>query len=79
MRKHFDEVANGNAILVINNEKHGKANYIGGNVLMEMSLAFYQKKPIFVLNGLPHESTFEEELKGMMPVLLNGDLSKIKF
>jgi hypothetical protein len=78
MRKHFDEVTNGDAILVINEEKHGKANYIGGNVLMEMALAFYQKKPIFILNGLPHESAFEEEIKGMTPILLHGDLSKIK-
>jgi hypothetical protein len=72
MHGHFDEVAKADAILVVNHEKHGRANYIGGNVLMEMALAFHQRKPIFILNELPKDSAFDEELKGMMPVLLHG-------
>ena len=77
MRLHFDEVAKGDATLVVNDEKHGVPNYIGGNVLMEMSLAFYLKKKIFILNNLPADSSYEEEIKGMLPVCLRGDLSKI--
>jgi len=38
MRTHFDEVKQGDIVLVVNDEKHGKPNYIGANVLMEMSL-----------------------------------------
>lgn len=72
MRAHFDKVATGDAILVLNYEKNGKQNYIGGNVLMEMSLAFYLKKPIFIINEFPEDSAYEEEIKGMMPVLLHG-------
>lgn len=75
MRGHFDEVAKADAVLVINNEKHGVPNYIGGNVLMEMGLAFYLKKPIFLFNEVPAESPFLEEIKGFMPVELHGDLS----
>ena len=74
MRAHFDRVAEGDAVLVVNDEKHAVKNYIGGNVLLEMSLAFYLRKPIFVLNGLPEGSPFEEEILGMMPVVLNGSL-----
>lgn len=77
MRGHFDEITKGDAIMVINEEKHGVANYIGPNVLMEMSLAFYQQKPIFVLNELPQSSPFEEELKGMTPVLLHGEIGEL--
>lgn len=77
MRGHFDEITKGDAILVINDEKHGVQNYIGANVLMEMSLAFYQQKPIFVLNELPESSPFEEELKGMMPILLHGKIENL--
>jgi len=73
MQGHFDKIAAGDAILVLNYEKHGRAHYIGPNVLMEMALAFYLKKPIFVLNELPSDSPFEEELKGLMPVVLHGD------
>jgi hypothetical protein len=82
MRKHFEKIEQGDAILVLNYEKHGVQNYIGGNVLMEMSLAFYLRKPIFILNELPEDSPFEEEIKGMGPIVLHGNaealLSKLK-
>lgn len=77
VRAHFDKVAEGDATLVLNYEKHGRENYIGPNVLMEMALAFYMKKPLFVLNELPADSPFEEELKGMMPTLLHGSVSEL--
>jgi hypothetical protein len=77
MRTHFDKVVAGDATLILNYEKHGKDNYIGPNVLMEMALAFYLKKPIFILHELPAGSPFEEELKGMTPVLLHGDIKSL--
>ncbi len=77
MRSHFDEITAGDAILVVNDEKHGVPGYIGPNVLMEMSLAWYQKKPIYLLNQFPDDSPFEEEIKGMSPVILDGDLSRL--
>ena len=77
IRQHFDEIAKADAILVVNDEKHGVANYIGGNVLMEMAIAFYLKQKIFLYGDVPDGSTFEEEIKGMMPISLCGDLSKI--
>ncbi len=72
MKGHFNEVVKGDAILVINNEKHGINNYIGGNVLMEMALAFHLDKPIYILNELPDESSFLEEIIGMNPTVLHG-------
>ena len=78
MRAHFDEITAGDAILVVNDEKHGVPGYIGPNVLMEMSLAWYQKKPIYLLNPFPDDSPFEEEIKGMNPIILNGDLSGLR-
>ena len=77
MLKHFDKIADGDAILVVNNEKHGVANYIGGNVLMEMAIALYLKKPIFLFNEVPNASPFLEEIVGMFPVLLHGDISAL--
>lgn len=73
MRLHFDKIAAGDGILVLNFEKNGKPNYIGGNVLMEMSTAFFLNKPIFVLNELPEESPYLEELRGMQPTVLRGN------
>ena len=77
MRTHFEKVEKADAILVLNYEKNGVQNYIGGNVLMEMSLAFWLNKPIFILNEVTEESSFEEEIWGMEPILLHGDFSML--
>lgn len=75
---HFDKVVKGDAILVLNYEKNGKQGYIGGAVLSEMALAFYFKKPIYILNPIDESSGFKEELHGFLPIILNGDLNLIK-
>lgn len=77
MHGHFDKVAAGDICLVTNYEKHGKANYIGGNVLMEMALAFHMRKPLVVLNEIPEDSAFEEEIKGMQPIVLHGKIEDL--
>lgn len=77
MRGHFDEVAKADAILVVNNTKHGVKNYIGGNVLMEMALAFHLKQKIFLLNEIPAESAFLEEIIGLGSIPLHGDIEQL--
>lgn len=73
MRTHFNEIEKGDIILVVNEEKHGQPNYIGGNVLMEMAIAFYLNKPLYILNDVPQASSFLEEILGMEPTVLNGN------
>ena len=75
---HFSKVEWSDAILVVNHNKRGIEGYIGGNTLMEMALAFYLKKPIYMLNEVSGELLYKQEVMGMKPVLLNGDMSKIK-
>ena len=74
---HFNEVAKADAILVLNYEKNGKQNYIGGNVLMEMAIAFHLNKPIFIMNEIPEESAYLEELHAVLPVVLHGDITAL--
>lgn len=78
MRGHFDEVANGDIVLVVNDEKRGVPGYIGSNVLLEMGLGFYLKKPIYVLNPVSAEASNYEEVIGLGSILIDGDLTKIK-
>lgn len=73
---HFDKVVWSEAVLVTNWDKNGIANYIGPNTLMEMGLAFHLQKKIYLLNPLP-ELDWKEEMLGMGPVIINGDLSVI--
>jgi hypothetical protein len=77
MREHFEKVLGSEAILVLNLDKDGKKNYIGGNVFLEIGLAFALNKKIFFQNPISEQLSYAEELKGMRPVIINGDFSKI--
>lgn len=78
IRAHFEKIQSADATLIINNEKHGKKNYIGPNVLMEMAVSFYLNKPIYVLNDKPEDSPFIDEILGMKPSFLKGDINRLK-
>ena len=74
MQGHFKKVKKADAIVVINLKKNGLNGYIGGNVLLEMFLAYLDKKPIYILNNLGVGLPLEEEILGLSPIFLNGDL-----
>ncbi len=76
MRRHFDKIAWSDAILVLNYAKNNIQGYVGGNTLMEAGLALFLKKKIYLLNSIP-EISYKEEILGMKPVVINGDLNKI--
>lgn len=75
--EHFDKIAWSDAILVANYDKKNIKGYIGGNTLMEMGLAFFLKKKIYLLNQVP-ELPYKEEILGVKPIILNGNLTKIQ-
>lgn len=74
---HFNEVKSSEAILVLNYDKEGKKNYIGGNTFLEMAIALEHGKKIFLLNQPSKDSPYIEEIESMHPIVLNGDLNKI--
>jgi len=38
---------------------------------------YYNDKKIFLLNPIPEEVSYKDEIKAMADVIINGDLSKI--
>ena len=76
IREHFRKIEQSNTILVLNYNKKGIKNYIGGNTFLEMGYAFGLGKKIFVLNPLP-VMDYSTEMHAMQPVVLDGDLSLI--
>ena len=76
IKMHFDKVAWSDAILVLNYEKNNIKGYIGANTLLEMGLAFHLNKTIYLLNPIP-EIAYKEEILGMKPTVIHGDLKKI--
>ena len=73
-----DCIKNSDAILVCNFDKNGIKNYIGGNVLMEIGFAHVNDKKVFLLNPIPEEVPYVDEIKAMVDVVLNGSLKGIK-
>ena len=76
MRKHFNKIVWSDAILVLNYDKNNIPGYVGANTLMEMGLALHLNKKTYLLNQIP-EMSYREEILGVKPVVINGDLSKI--
>lgn len=74
--EHFKKIKRSDTILVVNMEKNGIAGYIGGNTFLEMGVAFYLKKKIYLFHPIPKLS-HELELASMHPIILHGDLSHI--
>ena len=72
-----DCIKGGDAILVINYDKNGIKNYIGGNTLMEIGFAHVNDKKIFLLNPIPKKVPYVDEIEAMVDVVLDGDLGKI--
>ena len=77
IRMQEENVNKNDALLVLNFEKNGQKNYIGGATFLEIAKAFELNKKIFLLNPIP-ESIFEDELTAMNPTIINGDLSLLK-
>ncbi|MCU0679812.1 MAG: hypothetical protein MUF50_00710 [Planctomycetes bacterium] len=77
IRIHYKHILESDAILIVNLEKRGIENYIGGNCLMEMSQAYVNNKKIFLLNDIPQNVPYYEEIKAMDPVCLRGKLEDI--
>lgn len=75
--KNFKKIVQGDAILVINNEKNGIKGYIGTNVLMEIGLAFFFKKKIFIWNPIPSDASYKEELLACGVKIINQNLDNI--
>lgn len=73
-----DLIVSGDAILVCNFDKNGIKNYIGGNTLMEIGFAHVNDKKIFLLNPIPENVPYTDEIKAMVDLEINGDLQKIK-
>jgi uncharacterized protein (DUF2249 family) len=76
--EHFNKIAKGDAVLIVNDEKPGKPKYIGPNATMEWGLAYYLNKPVFLMYGLQKDHNHYEEMVGMTTAVLDGDLGKIK-
>ena len=73
----YDAIFNSDAILVLNFDKRDIKNYVGGNTLMEIGFAHVNDKKIFLLNPIPEDVSYVDEIKAMVDNILEDDLNKI--
>jgi len=77
MIKHSEDVINSiDAVLVLNFEKNGQQNYIGGATFLEMYGAFRLGKKLYIYNDVP-DGMLKDEIVGFSPIILNEKLAKI--
>jgi len=77
IRKFFKKIKISDAILVLNYDRRGISNYIGGNTLMELGFAHVLEKKIFLMNPIPDIEYYRSEIEAVRPVIIYGDLTKI--
>ena len=79
MKKCFSKISGCDAILVMNLPKNGVEGYIGTATLMEMGIAYFLGKKIYLLNKTPTpaEARWAHEVRIIQPTVLNNDLTKV--
>ncbi|MFH0852489.1 MAG: hypothetical protein V1845_02720 [bacterium] len=78
IREFWRQMQGADAVLVLNYDKNGVKNYIGANTFLEIGFAHVLNQKIFILNPLPEFEFYRTETEAMKPVIINGDLEKIK-
>ena len=80
LRRCFNLITKSDAILVLNYPKNKIDGYVGTSTLMEIGLAYYLGKKIFLFNPIPKpkEARWAHELEIIRPVILNRNLKQIK-
>ena len=78
MKKHMELIRQADAVLIANYTKGGAVNYIGGNTYLEMGIAHFFEKPIYLLNPAPDQAYINDELQSMDLIVLNGDLGPFR-
>lgn len=65
------------AILILNYDRKGIENYVGGNSFLDLGYAHHKGIKKFLLNPIPEIDLYKTEIEAMAPVVLNGDLALI--
>lgn len=77
IRRYYEIIKNADAILVMNLDKNGVRNYIGGNTFLEIGFAHALNKKIFLWNRIP-SMAYTDEIVAMGPVVIEGDIKQIR-
>ena len=77
LHRHFRKIEDSDGVMILNYNRKNIDGYIGANTLIEMAIAAYLNKKIYVLNSVNRDLASYDEVIGMKPTFLNGDWSKL--
>ena len=80
MKKCFDILTDSEAVIFLNLPKNGIDGYIGTSSLMEMGLAYYLGKKIYLMYSHPNprEHRWAHEVASFRPSVLNGSIESFR-
>jgi hypothetical protein len=78
IREFWRAMQGADAVLVLNFDKNGIKNYVGGNTLMEIGFAHVLDQKIFLLNPIPEMSYCRTEIEAVRPIIIDGNLENIR-
>lgn len=70
--ENMNNVEKCDGLLILNYTHRGIKNYVGGNSFLEMCIAFYLNKPIYLLNDIPENMPYTEEIKSFYPIVIKS-------
>ena len=76
-RQSEETIKNMDGVLVLNFNKNGIDNYIGGATFLEIYDAFRMNKKIYFVNPIP-DNMLKDELIGFSPTIIGYNLNEIK-
>ena len=77
IREFWQPMQTADALLVLNYDKHGIRNYVGGNAFLEMGFAYVLGQKIYLMNPIPDIPYYGTEILAMKPIVIYGDLRKV--
>jgi len=78
INEHIEKIERSDAILVLNLDRDGNEGYIGGNTFLEIGIAYYLSKKIFLWKKPAEDLPYFEEIMALNPVIINENIEEIK-
>jgi hypothetical protein len=78
MKNFFDEIRESEWVLFLNYDKKWISGYVWASVLMEIWIAYFLDKKIYLLNPIDKSQSYALEIFLTNPIILNWDLNQIK-
>lgn len=76
-RENLTNIEKSDVLLVVNEEKNSIPGYIGTSVIMEIGIAFYLRKQIYLWNELWDKAACKPEIDAFGVQVIHQDLEKI--